>query len=105
MFVNALRPAFVIRSPFLLGQRCTLVDVNCFAYCTSAYWANVDIPAMIYLRVWIVMLPKRLSFSTGLTLPFYRPAVFGSPCATPEEFEAVIARNVGQFAVISKSPS
>lgn len=90
--------------PFVFGQRCTLVDVNCFAYCISAYWANVDISAMTHLRAWIVMLHKRLSFSTGLMPPFYRLAVFGSPCATPEEFEAVIARNVGQFAIIFKSP-
>ncbi len=36
---------------------------------------------------------------------FSRPAFFGPPYATPEEIEVEIARNAGQFAVISKSPS
>ena len=91
--------------PFLLGQRCTLVDVACFPYCASAYWANVDISAMSHLLAWIEMLRQRPSFSTGLALPFSRTAFFGPPYATPEEIEAEIARNAGQFAVISKSPS
>jgi len=91
--------------PFVLGHRCTLADVACFPYCASAYWANVDISAMSHLLTWIEMLHQRLSFRTGLTLPFSRPAFFGPPYATPEEIEAEIARNAGQFAVISKSPS
>ncbi|WP_186542104.1 glutathione S-transferase family protein [Synechococcus sp. M16.1] len=91
--------------PFVLGQRCTLVDVACFPYCASAYWANVDISAMCHLLAWIEMLHQRPSFSTGLTVPFSRPAFFGPPYATPEEIEVEIARNAGQFAVISKSPS
>ena len=91
--------------PFVLGQRCTLVDVACFPYCASAYWANVDISAMSHLLAWIEMLHQRPSFRTGLTVPFSRPAFFGPPYATPEEIEVEIARNAGQFAVISKSPS
>jgi GST-like protein len=91
--------------PFVLGQRCTLVDVACFPYCASAYWANVDISAMSHLLAWIEMLHQRASFSTGLTVPFSRPAFFGPPYATPEEIEVEIARNAGQFALISKSPS
>ena len=62
--------------PFVLGQRCTLVDVACFPYCASAYWANVDISAMSHLLAWIEMLHQRPSFSTGLTVPFPRPAFF-----------------------------
>ena len=91
--------------PFVLGQRCTLVDVACFPYCASAYWANVDISEMSHLLAWIEMLHERPSFSTGLTVPFSRPAFFGPPYATPDEIESEIARNAGQFAVISKSPS
>ena len=91
--------------PFVLGQRCTLVDVACFPYCASAYWANVDISAMSHLLAWIEMLHQRPSFSTGLTVPFSRPAFFGPPYATPKEIEVEIARNAGQFAVISKSLS
>ena len=91
--------------PFVLGQRCTLVDVACFPYCASAYWANVDISAMSHLLTWIEMLHQRPSFRTGLTLPFSRPAFFGPLYATQEDIEAEIARNAGQFAVISKSPS
>ena len=71
--------------PFVLGQRCTLVDVACFPYCASAYWANVDISAMSHLLAWIEMLHQRRSFSTGLTVPFSRPAFFGPPYATPED--------------------
>ena len=88
----------------MLGQRCTLVDVACFTYCASAYWANVDISEMSHLLAWIEMLHQRPSFSTGLTVPFSRPAFFGSR-ATPDEISVEIARNAGQFAVISKSPS
>ena len=91
--------------PFVLGHRCTLVDVACFPYCASAYWANVDISAMSHLLTWIEMLHQRPSFRTGLTLPFSRPAFFGPLYATQEDIEAEIARNAGQFAVISKSPS
>ena len=91
--------------PFVLGQRCTLVDVACFPYCASAYWANVDISEMSHLLMWIEMLHQRPSFSTGLAVPFSRPAFFGPPYATPEDIEAEIVRNAGQFAVVSKSPS
>ena len=91
--------------PFVLGQRCTLVDVACFPYCASAYWANVDISAMSNLLGWIKMLHQRPSFSTGLTVLLPRFAFFGPSNATPEEIEAVIARNADQFAVISRSPS
>ena len=90
--------------PFVLGQRCTVVDVACFPYCASAYWANVDISARTHLRAWIEMLHTRPSFATGLTVPFARPAFFGPPHATQEEIQAEIARNAGQFAVIAKSP-
>ena len=89
--------------PFCLASTahcgCRLVP-----YCASAYWANVDISAMSHLLTWIEMLHQRPSFSTGLTLPFSRPAFYPSVCI-PEEIEAEIARNAGQFAVISKSPS
>ena len=67
--------------------------------------ANVDISEMSHLLAWIEMLHQRPSFSTGLAVPFSRPAFFGPPYATPEDIEAEIARNAGQFAVISKSPS
>lgn len=90
--------------PFLLGRRCTLADVACFAYCASAFWANTDISAMPRLRAWIAMLHARPSFRTGLTIPFARPAFFGPPHATEAEIEAEIARNAGQFAVVTKTP-
>ena len=105
LLANPRRAARVIGRPFVLGQRCTLVDVACFPYCASAYWANVDISAMSHLLAWIEMLHQRPSFRTGLTVPFSRPAFFGPPYATPEEIEVEIARNAGQFAVVSKSPS
>ena len=105
LFGNARRPARVIGRPFLLGQRCTLVDVACFPCCASAYWANVDISAMSHLLALIEMLHQRPSFSTGLTVPFSRPAFFGPPYATPEDIELEIARNAVQFAVFSKSLS
>ncbi|MEL6182419.1 MAG: glutathione S-transferase family protein [Myxococcota bacterium] len=91
--------------PFVLGAQCTLVDVACFAYCASAYWANADISGMPHLRRWIAMLHERPSFKTGLTIPFARPAFFGPPHATEADIEAEIARNAGQFAVVTKQPS
>lgn len=91
--------------PFVLGPRCTLVDVACFAYCASAYWANTDISDKPHLRAWIDMLHARPSFRTGLTIPFARPAFFGPPHATEAEIEAEIARNAGQFAIVTKSPA
>ncbi len=90
--------------PFVLGKACTLVDVACFAYCASAYWANADIADMPHLRAWLDMLHERPSFKTGLTIPFARPAFFGPPHATEAQIEAEIARNAGQFKVITKSP-
>ena len=81
------------------------MDVACFHSCASADWANVDISAMTHLCSWIAMLHKRPSFSTGLTIPFPRLALFGSPDALQADIEAEIARNAGQFAVMSKSLS
>lgn len=88
--------------PFVLGDRCTLVDVACFAYSASAYWANADISQMPSLRAWIDRLHERPSFKTGLSIPFSRPAFFGPPHATQEEIDAEIARNAGQFAIVTK---
>lgn len=88
--------------PFVLGERITLVDVACFAYCASAYWANADVSAMPHLIAWIDRLHERPSFRTGLSIPFARPAFFGPPRATQAEIEAEIARNAGQFAVVTK---
>lgn len=90
--------------PFVLGSVCTLVDVACFAYAASAYWANVDVSDMVCLRAWIDMLHQRPSFRTGLSIPFARPAFFGPPHATEAEIEAEIVRNAGQFAVVTKAP-
>ena len=91
--------------PFLLGQRCTLVDVACFPYCASAYWVTIDISSMTHLPAWIARLHERPSFATGLTVPFSRPAFFGPPHATQEAIQEEIERNAGQFKVIAKSPS
>ena len=88
--------------PFVLGERCTLVDVACFAYAASAYWANADVSAMPELRAWIDRLHERPSFRTGLSIPFRRPAFFGPPHATEAEIEAEVARNAGQFQVVAK---
>lgn len=91
--------------PFVLGERCTLVDVACFPYCASAYWANTDITGLEHLRAWIDRLHARPSFQTGLGIPFARPAFFGPPHATPAEIDAEIQRNAGQFAIVTKAPS
>ena len=92
-------------SSLLWVQRCTLVDVACFHSCASTDWAIVDISAMKHLRPWIAMLHNRPSFSTGLTIPFPWLAFFGPPDATQVDIEAEIARNAGQFAVMTKLPS
>lgn len=92
----------VCGGPFVLGSRCTLVDVACFPYAASAYWAKADVSGMVHLRAWIDMLHERPSFRTGLTIPFARPAFFGPPRATEAEIEAEIVRNAGQFAVVTK---
>ena len=67
------------------------------------YWANVDISAMSHLLAWIEMLHQRPSFGTGLTVLF-SACFLGPPYTTPEEIEVEIARNAGQFAVISNLP-
>ena len=90
--------------PFVLGRCCTLVDIACFTYCASAYWANADISRMPHLRAWIDMLHERPSFRTGLTIPFARPAFFGPPHATQAEIDLEITRNAGQFDVVTKAP-
>jgi len=91
--------------PFVLGERCTLVDVACFAYSASAFWANTDISAMPHLKAWIAFLHERPSFKTGLTIPFARPAFFGPPHATQAQIDAEIARNAGQFTIVTKTPT
>lgn len=88
--------------PFVLGARITLVDVACFAYAASAYWANTDVSDMPNLRAWIDRLHERPSFRRGLAIPFRRPAFFGPQHATSAEIEAEIERNAGQFAVVTK---
>lgn len=85
--------------PFVLGKECTLVDVACFAYCASAYWANIDVTGMLALKDWIARLHERPSFKTGLAIPFSRPAFFGPPYATEAEIDAEIKRNAGQFVI------
>lgn len=91
--------------PFVLGERCSLVDVACFPYCASAYWARTDVTEMRSLTAWVERLHARPSFARGLTIPFARPAFFGPPHATEEEIAAEIARNAGQFTIVSKSPA
>lgn len=88
--------------PFLLGKDVTVVDVACFAYAASAYWACVDITSMTHLQAWLDMLHQRPSFKTGLTIPFARPAFFGPPHATPEQIEAEIQANSEQFNTSQK---
>lgn len=88
--------------PFVLGERCTLVDVACFAYCASSYWANTDVSKMPHLLSWLEMLHERPSFKKGLTIPFERPAFFGPPRATQEQIKKEVSRNAGQFKVITK---
>lgn len=91
--------------PFVLGECCTLVDVACFPYCASAFWANADISDMPHLKAWLDMLHQRPSFQTGVTIPFARPAFFGVPHATQAQIDEEIARNAGQFSIITKQPS
>lgn len=90
--------------PFVLGARCTLVDVACFAYAASAYWANVDISAMPHLTAWLDRLHARPTFQRGVQIPFARPAFFGPPHATQAQIDAEIARNAGQFQVVTQTP-
>ena len=87
--------------PFVLGERCTLVDIACFPYCASAFWANVDVSGLTHLRAWIERLHARPSFQRGLQIPFARPAFFGPPHATEAEVEREVARNAGQFSVVT----
>lgn len=91
--------------PFVLGARCTLVDVACFAYAASAYWAGCDTSSMPHLRGWLDRLHERPAFRIGVTIPFARPAFFGPPHATQAEIDGEIARNAGQFAVVTKAPT
>lgn len=88
--------------PFVLGTDITLVDVVCFPYCASAYWAQADISGMPHLRAWLDLLHQRPSFVRGLGIPFRRPAFFGPPHATQQEIDEEIARNSGQFEVVTK---
>ena len=94
--------------PFVLGSRCTVVDVACFPCfpcfpcCASAYWANTDTSELTHLRAWLEMLHERPAFKTGLSIPFRRPAFFGPPHATQAQIDTEIARNAAQFAIVTK---
>ena len=85
-----------------MGKQITIADVACFAYCASAFWANVALGDMPELKQWVDMLHKRDSFATGITIPFARPAFFGPEHATQEEIDAEIAKNAGQFDIAIK---
>jgi len=85
--------------PFLFGKEVSIVDVACFAYAASAFWACVDITDLPYLQQWLTTLHNRPSFKTGLSIPFRRPAFFGPPVATDEEIQAEIAANSAQFQI------
>ncbi|CAE6923893.1 yfcG [Symbiodinium natans] len=90
------------KGPFLLGEEVSAVDVACFAYAASAYWACVDISHMKKLQAWLQHLHERPSFKTGLTIPFARPAFFGPPWATEADIEAEIGANAAQFTIPEK---
>lgn len=66
------------KGPFILGEHISVVDVACFAYVASAYWAVVDISDLKFLVAWLELLHKRQSFKTGVSIPFPRPAFFGT---------------------------
>ena len=85
--------------PFLFGKEVSIIDVASFAYAASAYWACVDISEMKHLSKWLTTLHERPSFSTGLSIPFRRPAFFGPPWATEEEIQAEIQANSAQFTI------
>ena len=82
---------------FMLGKDVTIVDVACFAYAASAYWACVDISEMPFLKDYLTRMHERPSFKTGLTIPFARPAFLGPPWATEEEVKTEISANAAQF--------
>uniref|UniRef100_A0A0G4HL50 Glutathione S-transferase n=1 Tax=Chromera velia CCMP2878 TaxID=1169474 RepID=A0A0G4HL50_9ALVE len=88
--------------PCVLGEKLTVVDVACFSYASSAFWAYVDVSDLPHLNAWIEMLHKRESFATGLTIPFARPAFWGPPHTTEEEIAKEISRNSGQFMAVQK---
>ncbi|CAL1139053.1 unnamed protein product [Cladocopium goreaui] len=71
--------------PYLLGKNVSIVDVSCFPYAASAYWACIDISDMPQLQAWQKLLHERPSFKTGLSIRFARPAFFGPPWASEEE--------------------
>eukprot|EP00439_Symbiodinium_sp_Y106_P045992 s2020_g5.t2 len=87
------------RGPFLFGDEVSAVDVACFAYAASAYWAYIDIGCMRKLQAWLQHLHERPSFKTGLTIPFARPAFFGPPWATEADIAAEIGANAAQFTI------
>lgn len=89
--------------PFILGKDVTVVDIACFAYAASAYWACVNTDRMNNLQKWLAVLHERPSFKTGLTIPFARPAFFGPPYATEEEIQAEIGANSAQFKIPEKT--
>lgn|GEM_PF-870276 len=91
--------------PFVLGTACSLVDVACFPYCASAYWANVDVSEMPHLQAWVALLHERPSFKRGLQIPFARRAFFGPPYASDDDIQAEVVRNAAQFAVVTQTPN
>lgn len=87
------------KGPFLFGDEVSVVDIACFAYAASAYWACIDIGCMLNLQAWLQHLHERPSFKTGLTIPFARPAFFGPPWATEADIAAEIGANAAQFSI------
>jgi len=88
--------------PYLLGKEVSIVDVSCFPYAASAYWACIDISTMPQLKAWLTLLHERPSFKTGLCIPFARPAFFGPPWASEEEIQSELGSNAAQFSIPQK---
>ncbi|CAK9020875.1 unnamed protein product [Durusdinium trenchii] len=85
--------------PFILGQEISVVDVACFPYAASAYWACVDISEMPHLKEGTGVHTYRPSFKCGLQIPFARPAFFGPPWATEEQIISELGANAAQFSI------
>eukprot|EP00951_Prasinocladus_malaysianus_P031539 scaffold302702_cov47-Prasinocladus_malaysianus.AAC.1 len=62
--------------PYMMGDEFTLVDICCWTYPATAFWANIDLDEFPAVKEWIERVKARPAVQRGITVPKSNPAFF-----------------------------
>lgn len=82
------------KARFVCGDNLTIVDIACYPYARSYFWAGVDVTPYVHLRRWLDDLDGRESFQRGITVPMANREFFGEG-----DVSAAVEANAKRFAV------